>query len=175
MGRGESLTLSLQAGSRAQNYSLAFTEPFLFDRNITGGVNVFKTRRPLHRPVHAEVDRRASLTLRLPARQRLHADVHELQLRARARHRDQRGLHGPDRAARATRSCAIRCSSAQGGERIISKVVAVHRLQHGRPADLPDHRQAVHAVDRSRRARRQHQLLQADGRGRVLLEAGQPR
>ena len=34
--------LSLQAGSRAQNYSLAFTEPFLFDRNITGGVNLFK-------------------------------------------------------------------------------------------------------------------------------------
>src|SRR6185436_7936869 len=28
LGRGESLTLSLQAGSRAQNYSLAFTEPF---------------------------------------------------------------------------------------------------------------------------------------------------
>jgi outer membrane protein insertion porin family len=43
LGRGESLTLSLQAGSRAQNYSLAFTEPFLLDRNITGGFNVFRT------------------------------------------------------------------------------------------------------------------------------------
>ncbi len=43
LGRGESLTLSLQAGSRAQNYSLGFTEPFLFDRNITGGVNLFRT------------------------------------------------------------------------------------------------------------------------------------
>jgi outer membrane protein insertion porin family len=43
LGRGESLTLSLQAGSRAQNYSVAFTEPFLFDRNITGGLNVFRT------------------------------------------------------------------------------------------------------------------------------------
>ena len=42
MGRGESLTLSMSAGSRAQNYSLAFTEPFLFDRNITGGFNLFK-------------------------------------------------------------------------------------------------------------------------------------
>jgi outer membrane protein insertion porin family len=41
LGRGESLTVSLQSGSRAQNYSLAFTEPFLFDRNITGGANVF--------------------------------------------------------------------------------------------------------------------------------------
>jgi outer membrane protein insertion porin family len=42
MGRGESLTLSMSAGSRAQNYSLAFSEPFLFDRNITGGFNLFK-------------------------------------------------------------------------------------------------------------------------------------
>src|SRR5262249_12658275 len=42
LGRGESLTLSLQAGSRAQNYQLALTEPFLFDRNITGGFDIFK-------------------------------------------------------------------------------------------------------------------------------------
>ncbi len=43
LGRGESLTVSLQGGSRAQNYTLAFTEPFLFDRNITGGVNLFRS------------------------------------------------------------------------------------------------------------------------------------
>ena len=42
LGRGESLTVSMSAGSRAQNYSLAFSEPFLFDRNITGGANIFK-------------------------------------------------------------------------------------------------------------------------------------
>ena len=43
LGRGESLTVSLQAGSRAHNYTLAFTEPFLFDRNVTGGLNLFKS------------------------------------------------------------------------------------------------------------------------------------
>jgi outer membrane protein insertion porin family len=42
MGRGESLTVSVQAGSRAENYQLAFTEPFLFDRNMTGGIDIFK-------------------------------------------------------------------------------------------------------------------------------------
>ena len=42
LGRGESLNVSVQAGSRAQNYQLAFTEPFLFDRNITGGFDVYK-------------------------------------------------------------------------------------------------------------------------------------
>jgi outer membrane protein insertion porin family len=41
LGRGESLTLSLQAGSRAKNYQVAFSEPFLFDRPITGGVDVY--------------------------------------------------------------------------------------------------------------------------------------
>jgi outer membrane protein insertion porin family len=43
LGRGENLTVSLQGGSRAQNYTAAFTEPFLFDRNITGGLNLFKS------------------------------------------------------------------------------------------------------------------------------------
>ncbi|MGE3955319.1 MAG: outer membrane protein assembly factor BamA [Vicinamibacterales bacterium] len=43
LGRGESLTVSLQGGQRAQNYTLSFTEPFLFDRNITGGVNLFRS------------------------------------------------------------------------------------------------------------------------------------
>lgn len=42
MGRGESLTLSAQAGSRAENYQVAFSEPFLFDRNITGGIDVYR-------------------------------------------------------------------------------------------------------------------------------------
>ena len=42
LGRGESLTMSMQAGDRAQNYQLAFTEPYLFDRAITGGFDVYK-------------------------------------------------------------------------------------------------------------------------------------
>ena len=43
LGRGESLTLTAQAGSRAQTYSLSFTEPFLFDRNITGGFSIYRS------------------------------------------------------------------------------------------------------------------------------------
>jgi len=41
MGRGESLTLNIQSGARAHNYQLSFTEPFLFDRPITGGIDLF--------------------------------------------------------------------------------------------------------------------------------------
>jgi len=43
MGRGEVFGVSIQSGSRAHNYSLSFTEPFLFDRNITGGFNLSST------------------------------------------------------------------------------------------------------------------------------------
>ena len=42
LGRGEALTVSLQVGSRSEQYQVAFTEPFLFDRNITGGIDVYK-------------------------------------------------------------------------------------------------------------------------------------
>jgi outer membrane protein insertion porin family len=41
MGRGETLSLGLQQGSRAKNYQVAFTEPFLFDRPITAGVDIY--------------------------------------------------------------------------------------------------------------------------------------
>lgn len=42
LGRGETLNVSVQSGSRARNYQLSFTEPFLFDRPITAGFDVFK-------------------------------------------------------------------------------------------------------------------------------------
>ena len=95
------------------------------------------------------------LTFGLPA-QRLHADVRQLQLRARARHRDQ-PTSTIDPAVLA-RNPFLRDSLllGVGGERIISKVTPSLRLQHGRPADLPDDRQALHGVDRPGRPRRQH-------------------
>ncbi len=41
MGRGETLSISLQQGSRAKNYQIAFSEPYLFDRPITAGVDIY--------------------------------------------------------------------------------------------------------------------------------------
>ncbi|MEI6668623.1 MAG: BamA/TamA family outer membrane protein [Acidobacteriota bacterium] len=42
LGKGETLSLSAQRGSRARNYQIAFSEPFLFDRPITVGGDVHK-------------------------------------------------------------------------------------------------------------------------------------
>ena len=41
LGRGETFTVSAQQGSRATNYQLAFSEPFLFNRPQTAGVDLF--------------------------------------------------------------------------------------------------------------------------------------
>jgi outer membrane protein insertion porin family len=44
IGRGETVTLSFQKGSRANNYQVAFTEPFMFGKPITAGVNLFSRK-----------------------------------------------------------------------------------------------------------------------------------
>src|SRR4029453_19228533 len=42
LGRGESVTFAVLAGSQVQNYQLAFSEPFLFHRPINAGIDLFK-------------------------------------------------------------------------------------------------------------------------------------
>ena len=42
MGRGETFTISMQSGARANDYQVSFTEPFLFDRPITGSMDLHK-------------------------------------------------------------------------------------------------------------------------------------
>ena len=42
LGRGESLSMNLQHGDRMKNYTVGFTEPYLFGKPITGGLNVFR-------------------------------------------------------------------------------------------------------------------------------------
>ena len=44
LGRGETLGISIQSGSRVRDINLTFTEPFLFNRNMSGSVNVFSRR-----------------------------------------------------------------------------------------------------------------------------------
>jgi outer membrane protein insertion porin family len=44
LGRGETFSVNLQAGTLSQNFQVGFTEPYLFDRAITGGIDVFKRR-----------------------------------------------------------------------------------------------------------------------------------
>ncbi len=44
LGRGESLTVSAQKGSRASNYQVSFTEPTIFSRPISAGFSVYSSK-----------------------------------------------------------------------------------------------------------------------------------
>ena len=44
LGLGETVSLTAQTGSRTKNYQFAITEPYLFDRPITAGLDVFFRR-----------------------------------------------------------------------------------------------------------------------------------
>jgi outer membrane protein insertion porin family len=44
LGLGETFQVSAQKGRRSSNYQIAITEPYLFDRAITAGVDLFKRR-----------------------------------------------------------------------------------------------------------------------------------
>ncbi len=48
LGAGETLELSVQQGKLVKNYSFGFSEPYLFDKPISAGFNIY--RRDLHYP-----------------------------------------------------------------------------------------------------------------------------
>ena len=57
MGRGESLTVSLQAGSRAQNYQVGVHRAVPVRPEHDGRRRGLQAGNPLHQPVHAEAPR----------------------------------------------------------------------------------------------------------------------
>ena len=44
LGRGETLSVSVQNGSRLRNINLGYSKPYLFGKNLSGGVNLFSRR-----------------------------------------------------------------------------------------------------------------------------------
>ena len=172
LGRGESLTVSLQSGSRAQTYSIGFTEPFMFDRNMTLGAQVFRTN-VRYVGQYTQKSTGTVLTLGYPlgrgfwrmfnnySYQRVQvSEINELYTDPTVLQRN------PFLARLAPARPGRRAHRLEGH--------AERRLQLGRPADFPDDRQALDRVDRSRRPRRQHELLQADARRRVVHPPDQP-
>ena len=87
LGRGESVTFAVMAGSQVQNYQLAFSEPYLFDRPITAGINLYSREIRYYLLLHAGLARRQRHG-GLPA-EGLHADVHDVHAGAEQRERRQ--------------------------------------------------------------------------------------
>ena len=195
LGRGESLTLSLQAGDRAQNYQLAFTEPFLFDRNITGGFDIYN-RSLQYIGYYTQKSRGLNLVFGFPVADftRMFMNYSFEKVRMTDLNEalfDTSCILRPDRMLRRFRRSSdlsqltptqievLRRNPfvydslliGQGGERSVSKVTP--SLVHNTVDNpiFPNTGQAAHGVDRSGRARRQHAVLQAARRGDLLLPA----
>jgi outer membrane protein insertion porin family len=70
LGLGETVQLSAQTGARAKNYQLALTEPYLFDRPITAGIDLYSRKLDYLTTQnvvgYSEVRTGASLTSGLP-------------------------------------------------------------------------------------------------------------
>ena len=45
LGRGQELSVKLQASQRTQQFDLSFTEPYFLDRNVAAGVDLFRITR----------------------------------------------------------------------------------------------------------------------------------
>ena len=171
LGRGESLTLSAQSGSRAQNYQLAFTEPFLFDRNITGGFDLFRRDiRYIGQFTQQSKGGVLSFGFPLAGFTRLFTNYSYEQVRVT----EISDVYTDPLVL--ARNPYLRDSLliGQGGERVISKVVP--SLVHNTVDNpiTPTTGTPLLAVDRSGRSGRQHELLQADARGRLVPQTEQP-
>jgi len=72
LGKGETLSINVESGSRSNNYQASLTEPYMFDRPISGGASLFsrKTQYFLYStdPEYSEVREGATVTLGLPLR-----------------------------------------------------------------------------------------------------------
>jgi len=70
LGLGETVQLSAQTGARAKNYQFAITEPYLFDRPITAGIDLYSRKldylTALNVVGYSEVRTGASLTTGFP-------------------------------------------------------------------------------------------------------------
>ena len=190
LGRGETLSLSVAAGSRTQFYQVAFTEPYLFDRPITAGVDV--SRRAIqYIGAFTQQTTGINTVWGFPLTRNFTRGFLQYSYEQVMITRPEPALHRPGRdrpqpvpAGRA--AAAVHADAADRGRPgrrpVLHPGRGPHdqqgrpepRAQHGRQPDLPEHGASLHGVDRPGRARRQHALLQAAVRVRPVPAAHAP-
>ena len=72
LGKGETLSVNVETGSRSNNYQASLSEPYLFDRPLSLGASLFsrKTQYFLYssEPEYSEVREGSTITLGMPVR-----------------------------------------------------------------------------------------------------------
>ena len=168
LGKGETLSLSVLTGKRYKDYQLSFSEPYLFDRPITGGINIFNRTINYIGAFTQESSggnvltgfRLASFTRAFMSYSYERVGISNLNP---AYTDPELANTQPVPGRRAAPRHERQADHQQG--------LAELRPQHRRQPDLPDLRAALHGQLRPRRPRRQHQLLQAAARGHPVLPA----
>ncbi len=67
LGRGETVGVSVQKGVQASNYQASFSEPYVFDRPISAGVDIYK-RAYIYPLAYTQESTGSNATLGLPVR-----------------------------------------------------------------------------------------------------------
>ena len=119
LGRGETFTVSAQQGSRATNYQLAFTEPFLFDKPQTAGVDLF-IRELEYIGLYTQSSKGGNIVYGFQvqdfARMFINYSYENVEIK------DLNPLFNVPRILRGNPLLADSLLTAQGGKRIISKI-----------------------------------------------------
>jgi outer membrane protein insertion porin family len=72
LGKGETLSLNIETGSRSNNYQASLTEPYMFDRPLSMGASLFSRKTDYFLgtsdPEYSEVREGATVTFGLPLR-----------------------------------------------------------------------------------------------------------
>ena len=169
MGRGESLQVSMLSGSRARNYQLSFTEPFIFGRPISLGSTVY-SRRIEWIGSFTEDSRGATVTFGVPlalfTRMFVGYSLESSEVTDISSYLTDR----PELLA-FNPFFADALLQSHGGRRIISKVTPSLVLNTVDHPDLPDERPQHERVARAGRARREHAVLEADAGGHLVHPA----
>jgi outer membrane protein insertion porin family len=164
MGRGETFSVMLQAGQYAQNFQVGFTEPFLFDRPITGGIELFK-RRLVYINQFTQSSTGGNIVFGFPLR-----DFTRMFLNYSYEHVKvldvNTALISPEIPALYPLLAESLLIGA-GGTRTISKITPSVVYNTVDNPIFPSSGRRHNRVGRSGRARRQHELLQAAARGRL--------
>ena len=188
MGRGETFTVSMQTGARVSDYQVAFTEPFLFDRPITGSVDLHRRDiEYLYQFTQGSTGGNITMGLPMANFSRMYPQV---QLRPRVRERPEPGVFRPA-AVSSRRKGARRSTSTssrdeqrqiiefspylkdalligQGGRRTISKITPTFSLNSiDNPITPTSGRRYTASLGRGGH-RRQHALHQSDARRHVV-------
>ena len=168
LGKGETLSLSVLTGKRYKDYQLSFSEPYLFDRPITGGINVFnRTINYIGAFTQESTGGNVMTGFRLASFTRAFMSYSY----ERVGISNLNPAYTDPELANTQPVPGRRAAPRHERQADHQQGLAELRAQHGRQPDLPDLRAAVHVQLRPRRPRRQHQLLQAARRGHPLLPA----